>query len=125
MLKYNNRFEKFLWVSIELPVICHSQPGQASLIYGDILDIYYRGGSKGRSTRRAPPPKIGKNMIFWRKIVIFHTKYPKNFRALLRSAQIFLSAPPPLTWNPESAPVLLGDSKKIRLKILESNTDIH
>jgi hypothetical protein len=24
-------------------------------------------------------PKIGKNMIFWRKIVIFHTKYPKNF----------------------------------------------
>jgi hypothetical protein len=25
---------------------------------------------------RAPPPKIGKNMIFWRKIVIFHTKYP-------------------------------------------------
>ena len=41
MLKYNNRFEKFLWVSIELPVICHSQPGQTSLIYGDILDIYY------------------------------------------------------------------------------------
>ena len=40
MLKYNNRFEKFLWVSIELPVICHSQPEQASLIYGDILDIY-------------------------------------------------------------------------------------
>ena len=34
------------------------------------------------------PPKIGKNMIFWRKIVIFHTKYPKNFRAYLRSAQI-------------------------------------
>ena len=23
-------------------------------------------------------PKIGKNMIFWRKIVIFHTKYPKK-----------------------------------------------
>jgi hypothetical protein len=31
------------------------------------------------------PPKIGKNMIFWRKIVIFHTKYPKNFRASLRN----------------------------------------
>jgi hypothetical protein len=29
-------------------------------------------------------PKIGKNMIFWRKIVIFQTKYPKNFRASLR-----------------------------------------
>ena len=36
-----------------------------------------------------PPPKIGKYMIFWRKIVIFHTKDPKNVRASLRSAQIF------------------------------------
>ena len=35
------------------------------------------------------PPKIGKNMIFWRKIVISHTKYPKIFRASLRSAQFF------------------------------------
>ena len=25
------------------------------------------------------PPKIGKNKIFWRKIVIFHTKYPNKF----------------------------------------------
>jgi hypothetical protein len=33
--------------------------------------------------------KIGKNMIFWRKIMIFHTKYPKNVRASLRSAQFF------------------------------------
>jgi uncharacterized membrane protein len=31
----------------------------------------------------APPPKIGKNKIFWRKIVIFHTKYPTKFRASL------------------------------------------
>jgi hypothetical protein len=38
----------------------------------------------------APPPKVGKNMIFWRKIVIFHTKYPKNFRASLRSSILFL-----------------------------------
>ena len=37
----------------------------------------------------SPPPKIGKDMIFLRKIVIFHTKYPKNFRASLRSAQFF------------------------------------
>jgi hypothetical protein len=44
----------------------------------------------------APPSTIGKNMLFfWRKIVIFHTKYPKNFSASLRSAQFFLSAPPP------------------------------
>ena len=35
------------------------------------------------------PPKIGKIMIFWRKIVIFHTKYPKTFRVYLRSAQFF------------------------------------
>jgi hypothetical protein len=35
-----------------------------------------------------------KNIIFWRKIVIFHTKYPKNFHASLHSVQFFLSAPP-------------------------------
>jgi hypothetical protein len=39
----------------------------------------------GGRTRRATPPKIGKNMIFWRKIVIFHTNYPKIFRASLRN----------------------------------------
>ena len=33
----------------------------------------------------APPLKLEKNMIFWRKIVIFHTKYPNNFRAPLRN----------------------------------------
>ena len=46
-----------------------------------------RGGSRGGG--RAHPvrthPKIWKNMIFWRKIVIFHTKYPNNFRASLRN----------------------------------------
>jgi hypothetical protein len=31
----------------------------------------------------------GENMIFWRRIVIFHTKYPKHFRSSLRSAQIY------------------------------------
>jgi hypothetical protein len=46
------------------------------------------------STVTRIPPKIGKNKIFWCKIVIFHTKYPKNFRASLRSAP----------WNPGSAP---------------------
>ena len=43
---------------------------------------------KPRTDSRGAPgarsPKIGKNMIFWRKIVIFHTKYPKNFRASFR-----------------------------------------
>jgi hypothetical protein len=34
-------------------------------------------------------------MIFWRKIVIFHTKDPKNVRASLRSAQIRAPGAPP------------------------------
>jgi hypothetical protein len=34
-------------------------------------------------------PENWKNMIFWRKIVIFHTKSPKKFPASLRSAQFF------------------------------------
>ena len=46
------------------------------------------GGGGGAHPARAPP-KIGKNMIFWRKIFIFHTKYPKIFRASLRQAQFF------------------------------------
>ena len=49
------------------------------------------GGAPG-----ARHPKIGKNKIFLRKIVIFHTKYPKTFRASLRSAQFFFSTPPNL-----------------------------
>ena len=31
------------------------------------------------------PPKIGKNKIFWLKIVIFHTKYPKNVHTSLHN----------------------------------------
>ena len=46
------------------------------------------GADPGQRTRRAPP-KIEKYMIFWRKIVIFHTKYPNNFRTSLRSVQCF------------------------------------
>ena len=38
---------------------------------------------------RPPPPKIGKNKIFLCKIVIFHTKYRKKFRASFRSTQFF------------------------------------
>ena len=39
----------------------------------------------GADPGRPPPLKLGKNMIFWRKIVIFHTKYPKNVRGSLRN----------------------------------------
>jgi hypothetical protein len=52
------------------------------------VKIYWRlqlwGGEPG-----ALPPKIGKDMIFLRKMVIFHTKYPKFFRASLRLAQSY------------------------------------
>jgi hypothetical protein len=49
----------------------------------------------GGGTPGALPPKIGKDMIFFlHKMVIFHTKYPKNFRASLRSAQFFKVRPP-------------------------------
>ena len=48
------------------------------------------GGAPG-----ALPPKIGKDMIFLRKMVIFHTKYLKDFRASLHSAQFFKVRPPP------------------------------
>jgi hypothetical protein len=62
----------------------------------DIAEIYSlaRGGSRwgggggggggGAHPARAPL-KLEKNMIFWRKIVIFHTKYPKYFRTFLRN----------------------------------------
>ena len=53
-------------------------------------------GDPGGLPRRAPP-KIGKNMIFWRKILIFHTKYTNNFRASLRSAPSLLTANPGFT----------------------------
>jgi hypothetical protein len=43
-------------------------------------DIHIQGRIQGGGGRA---PKIGKNMIFWRKIVIFHTKYLKKFRASL------------------------------------------
>ena len=44
-----------------------------------------------QNTPKMFPPlsAIGKNKIFWRKIVIFHTKYLKNFSASLRSVQFF------------------------------------
>ena len=53
------------------------------------------GEDPGGGRTRRVPPKIGKDMIFLRKMVIFHTKYPNNFRASLRSAQFFKVRPPP------------------------------
>jgi hypothetical protein len=54
------------------------------------LPIGHQGRIQGGGrTRRAPPLKLEKNMIFWRKIVIFHTKYPKNVRASLRNWNLY------------------------------------
>ena len=50
---------------------------------------------------------IGKNMIFWRKIVIFLTKYPKIFAPPSARGIFFYVHPPSLTGNPGSAPVQL------------------
>ena len=50
---------------------------------------HHQGRIQGGGGGGGAHPKIGKNMIFLRKIVIFHTKYPNNFRASLRSAQFF------------------------------------
>ena len=49
------------------------------------------GGGGGASVR---PPKIGKNMIFWRKIVIFHTKHPNNLAPPSARRNFFKYAPP-------------------------------
>ena len=71
--------------------VCKLMP--LSLPHVLILYIFYTymmttgadpGAAGGAPGERAP--KIEKNMIFWRKIVIFHTKYPKHFRASLHSA---------------------------------------
>ena len=62
------------------------------------------GLKQGRIQGGAPSPKIGKNMIFWHKIVIFYTRYPKKFSRLPPLGAIFFKCAP-LTWNPGSAPV--------------------
>ena len=48
-----------------------------------MLNNSTQGRIEGGVHPACAPPKIGKNMIFLHKIVIFHTKYPKKFRASL------------------------------------------
>ena len=55
-----------------------------------------RVGSRGGGHPARAPHKIEKNMICWRKIVIFQHEYPNIFRVSLRSAQIL---DPPLKWT--------------------------
>jgi hypothetical protein len=69
-------------------------------------EVFSAGADLGEGAPDAPPTPLNwkKIWFFWRKIVIFHTKYPNNFRASLRSTLFFLNTPL-LTWNPGSAPV--------------------
>jgi hypothetical protein len=52
---------------------------------------------------------MGKNMIFLRKIVIFHTKYPKTFRASLR--WVFRVKNHDFTPKNHVFPILVGASR--------------
>ena len=61
---------------------------------GYYYDKRYTGADPGEGRTRRTPPKSGKNMIFWRKIMIFHTKYRKMF-ALPPLGAICFNAPPP------------------------------
>jgi hypothetical protein len=102
-----------------LVIICSIGIKQQSLTHYAGYQGRIQGG--GAHPARAPP-KIGKKRKIGCKIVIFHMKYPKNFRTSLRnwkkydflalnrdfsheipqnfrtslhSAQFFLSVPPP------------------------------
>ena len=68
-------------------------PNGRTYLAADYCFSKLAGADPGGRTRRASPLKLEKN-IFWRKIVISHTKYPKHFRAFLRSAQFFKVLPP-------------------------------
>ena len=72
---------------ILVTIITHHKDIKKNHIFNLSSDL--RDGSRGGGAPGMPPPKIRKNIIFWHKIVIFHTKYPKNFHASLHSAQFF------------------------------------
>ena len=75
--------------------VTSASSGLVYVCFGSFVKWSSRGGSRGAHPARAPL-KLEKNIIFWHKIVILHTKYPKNFRASLRSVQFF-EVPLPLT----------------------------
>ena len=68
-------------------------------------------------------------MIFWRKMVIFHTKYPNNFRASL-PAHFFLSAPSPnlKSWirpcKPQEYPGLLRLHVDRKIDLIKKKEDL-
>ena len=67
--------------------------------HSKVISTEESGLNQGRIQGGAPgarPPKIGKNMIFWRN---FSHEIPQQFSRLPPLGAIFLSAPP-LTLNP-------------------------
>ena len=68
-------------------LITHMQNYHINAKY--MINTHNPGADPGGVHPARAPPKIGKNMIFLCKIMIFHTKYPKTFRASLRSAPLF------------------------------------
>ena len=57
---------------------------------------------------KVAPLKLEKNMIFFAENRDFSHEIPQQFSRLPPFGAIFLSAPPPLTWNPGSAPGHFG-----------------
>jgi hypothetical protein len=53
-----------------------------------------KSGADPGGARGALPPKIGKDMIFLRKMMIFHTKYPKKIVASPSARRNFLKCDP-------------------------------
>jgi hypothetical protein len=70
-----------------------------------VLSIHVRGRSRGGGgAPRSPPLKLERIWFFGVKSWF----YAKIFSRLPPLGAIFLSAPPPLTWNPGSAPACIS-----------------
>jgi hypothetical protein len=79
------RRENFWGISCEKSRLYAKKSFSVCLLFIIICFALFQGRiQRGAHPARAPP-KIGKNKICWRKIGIFHTKYPKKFRASLRN----------------------------------------
>ena len=60
---------------------------------GNIVNVLKINAGEGAHPARAPP-KIGKNMIFWRKIVIFSHEIPQKCSRLPPLGPILILDPP-------------------------------
>jgi hypothetical protein len=84
----------------------------------------YQGRIQWGAHPARAPLKLGKIWFFWRKIVIFHTKYPKILRTSLRSALFFWVRPPNLkSWIRPCIPICYKPKLQIQHLFLRSQTD--